>query len=63
MFGLFRNTYDYHEWHDLIAVSAIKENLVREVSGEEDPLLEGAEQAEAKENQDDHYEIHEVNEI
>ena len=28
MYGLFKNSYDYYEWHDLIAVSENREKLI-----------------------------------
>ncbi len=63
MYGLFKNDYDYYEWHDLVAVSVFKENLLKKVEGEGLNLLEGEAQEKAKCNKDVHYEIHEVDEI
>lgn len=65
MYGLFRNTYDYYEWHDLVAVSAVKENLIKrfEAEGSNYPLLEGGAQEAAADNEDAHYEICDVEEI
>ena len=63
MYGLFENSYDHYEWHDLVAVSAVKENLVRKAADGNLPLLEGAAQEAAKDREERHYVIEEVQEI
>jgi len=63
MYGLFKNTYDYYEWHDLVVVSAVKENLQKKAEEEDYPLLEGKAQEDAKDEEMIHFEIHEVDEI
>jgi len=63
MYGLFLNTYDYHEWHNLVRVSAVKEVLEKSVEGEEIPILYWIEQEFAKEEELKHYVIEEIEEI
>jgi hypothetical protein len=59
MYGLFCNTYDYYEWHDLICVSASEGDLIAhyESLNAEYPLLKDGDEIE-----DDrpHYVIEEV---
>ena len=63
MYGLFDNSYDYYEWHDLVAVSAVKENLIDRAKTMLFPLLDGAEQEAARNREQRHLVIHEVEEI
>lgn len=63
MYGLFLNTYDYYEWHDLVAVSAVRESLIRLTEGEPYPLLDGKEQKSAANSEIFHYVIKEVKEV
>lgn len=63
MYGLFLNTYDYHEWHNLVRVSADKEALEKSVEGEKIQILYWIEQEFAKEKERTHYVIEEIEEI
>ena len=48
MFGLFYNSYDYHEWHDLVCVSDDARALIEKIKDEKEPLLSGDEQKKLK---------------
>lgn len=63
MYGLFLNTYDHYEWHDLVRVSADREKLVKSTKGKTFPLLDGEAQEEAKNGEVRHYVICEIDEI
>ncbi len=65
MFGLFKNTYDYYEWHDLVCVSQTKEKLEKhykeiEPNQHEKPILYGDEQKIAADCERVHYTIEPV---
>lgn len=62
MYGLFCNTYDYYEWHDLVCVSASEGDLIEHHKNLENayPLLEGEEQASAESVERPHFVIEEV---
>jgi len=67
MYGLFKLTFDYYCWEDLIVVSAVKENLVSYYDKINDgyPLISKQESLEIKESRSDvfHYVILDVLEI
>ena len=64
MYGLFLNTYyDHPGTSCLIRVSAVKENLVESVEGDEVPLLFGECRRRADNKCKSHYEISEIEEI
>jgi hypothetical protein len=66
LYGLFFNTYDYYEWHDLVAVSDSAEKLeelYKELTkGERDNerLLNGVFRTPAVDNEEAHYNIEEI---
>jgi len=67
MYGLFKLTFDYYCWEDLIVVSAVKENLVSHYDKINDgyPLISKQESLEIKESRSEvfHYVILDVLEI
>lgn len=64
MYGLFKNSYDYHEWHDLVCVSRNQRSLADRAKDLGDyPLLSGASQEAAEDREDVHYVIELVEEI
>jgi len=60
MYGLFKNTYDYYEWHDLVCVSGDESKLVDKCEGKEHPLLTGEEQDLACNAERVHYVIEKI---
>lgn len=64
MFGLFRNSYDYYRWHDLICVSISKSNLRAKYKSlnESEALLKAGstEQKDADSSEQCHYVIEPV---
>lgn len=62
MFGLFFNTYDYYEWHDLMCVSASEGDLIAYWKELDDghPLVQTDEEFKALEFEQRHYVIEEV---
>ena len=63
MYGLFKNSYDYYEWHDLIAVSENIEKLIarHDSIGDGYPLItDNKKRIKAKNNETYHYVIEEV---
>jgi len=59
MFGLFKNSYDYYEWHDLVCVSTSESSLQEHYKslGSNCPLLSEAEQVSAAMHEEYHYVI------
>jgi hypothetical protein len=60
MFGLFSNTYDYYEWHDLIVVSNSVEKLIDYALEHKMNILDGVEQENACKNEQRHFVIEKV---
>lgn len=60
MKGLFFNNYDYYEWHNLVCVSNSEEALINYHKGRKEPLLSGEEQLAAKDKEERHYVIEDI---
>ncbi|MCP3702303.1 MAG: hypothetical protein GY954_05140 [Alteromonas sp.] len=67
MFGLFKVTFDYYKWEDLVCVSAVKCTLERfhKDNVNDHPLLSEEESKEISDRREEkfHYVILEVKEI
>lgn len=60
MFGLFVNTYDYHEWNDLVAVSEYEDMLEMYDRGEPYPLIDAGDYEAYQNEEMPHYLIKEI---